>query len=258
MKYTIPSDISTVDTDGDGYIDRLYVGDAGGRLWRVDIKSLDLKEWTGKVIFNPTPDTSGWRRKIFYRPDVTLEKGYEMVFFGTGDQVNKDEMKIVNQIYAIKDNGLNSMVSTSDLKNVTKEIANLRDMEGREGWFISLENKGEKVLASPVVIFGVAYFTSFTPSRDGSTEGLARIYALDYKTGGPTLDLNPVNNLDGVKIDLSGRSKVIGNGIPSNTVISAFDGKPIAFTGFSGGVYDTPLKKNSMIIPMWWKEVPKK
>lgn len=258
MKYTIPSEISLVDTDGDGYIDRLYAGDTGGRLWRIDIKSPDLKEWAGRVIFNSNPDSSGWRRKVFYRPDVTLEKGYEMVFFGTGDQVNKDETKIVNQIYAIKDNGLNSTVSINDLKNVTKEIADPKDMDHKRGWFISLENKGEKVLASSNVLFGVVYFTSFTPSREGATEGVARIYALDYKTGGPILDLNPANHLDGIRIDLSDRSKVIGNGFPSNTVISALDGKLIALTGFSRGVYHTPLKKNSTIIPISWKEVAKK
>ena len=258
MKYTIPSEISLVDTDGDGYIDRLYAGDTGGRLWRIDIKSPDLKEWAGRVIFNSNPDSSGWRRKVFFRPDVTLEKGYEMVFFGTGDQVNKDEMKIVNQIYAIKDNGLNSTVSINDLKNVTKEIADPKDMDNKRGWFISLENKGEKVLASSNVLFGVVYFTSFTPSKEGATEGVARIYALDYKTGGPILDLNPANNLDGMRIDLSDRSKVIGNGFPSNTVISALDGKLIALTGFSRGVYHTPLKKNSTIIPISWKEVAKK
>jgi type IV pilus assembly protein PilY1 len=257
MKYTVPSDISPVDIDGDGYIDRLYVGDTGGRLWKIDIKSADLKEWVGKVIFNANPDHLNWKRKIFYRPDVTLEKDYELVFFGTGDQINKDEMKSVNQIYAIKDNGLNSPVSISDLKNVTREVVDPKEMEGKKGWFINFENKGEKVLASPVVLFGVAYFTSFTPFREGSSEGLARIYALDYKTGGPTLDLNPANNFDGVKIDLSDRSKVIGNGFPSSTVISALDGKPVAFTGFSGGVYQTPVKKNSMVIPIWWKEVKK-
>jgi type IV pilus assembly protein PilY1 len=257
MKYTVPSDISPVDIDGDGCIDRLYVGDTGGRLWKIDIKSPNLKEWAGKVIFNANPDHLSGKRKIFYRPDVTLEKDYELVFFGTGDQVNKDEMKTINQIYAIKDNGLNSALSINDLKNVTKESVDLKDMEGRKGWFINLENKGEKVLASPVVLFGVAYFTSFTPSREGSSEGLARLYALDYKTGGPTLDLNPLNNFDGVKIDLSDRSKVIGNGFPSSTVISALDGKLVALTGFSGGVYYTPVKKNSTVIPIWWKEVKK-
>ena len=37
MKYSIPSDITRLDSDGDGKVDRLYVGDTGGRVWRFDI-----------------------------------------------------------------------------------------------------------------------------------------------------------------------------------------------------------------------------
>jgi Tfp pilus tip-associated adhesin PilY1 len=156
----------------------------------------------------------------------------------------------------LKDKGLNSTLSEKDLENVTDGINNLKSIEGKEGWFISLENKGEKILAPPVVMFGVTYFTSFTPSREDSN-GIARIYALDYKNGGPILDLNPENNTEGVKIDLSDRSRVIGTGVPSGVIISAINGKPVAFTGFPGGVYNTPLRGNSMIIPIWWREVKK-
>jgi type IV pilus assembly protein PilY1 len=186
---------------------------------------------------------------------VTLEKSYEMVFFGTGDREHSDETKVTNQIFAIKDKGLNSTLSEKDLENVTDGINKLKSIEGKEGWFISLENKGEKILAPPVVMFGVTYFTSFTPSKEG---GIARIYALNYKNGGPILDLNPENNTEGIKIDLSDRSKVIGTGVPSGVIISAIKGKPVALTGFPGGVYNTPLRGNSMIIPIWWREVPKK
>ena len=31
MKYSIPGDITPIDVDGDGLIDRLYAGDVGGR-----------------------------------------------------------------------------------------------------------------------------------------------------------------------------------------------------------------------------------
>ena len=37
MKYCIPSDIAKIDIDGDGKVDRLYVGDIGGQMWRFDI-----------------------------------------------------------------------------------------------------------------------------------------------------------------------------------------------------------------------------
>jgi hypothetical protein len=258
MNFSIPSDISCVDTNGDGYIDRLYVGDTGGRLWRFDIKESGPNTWSAKVIFDTNTNiVTGSKRKIFYRPDVTLENGYEMVFFGTGDREHQDEIKVINQIYAIKDKGLDKLISMSNLENVTYGVADLKSLEGKEGWFINLEgNNGEKVLGPPVVIFGVAYLGTYTPFI-GNVNGTAQLYALDYKNGNPILNLNPSNDRDGVKIDLSDRSKVIGTGIPSNTVISALDSLPVAFTGFSGGVYNTPLRKNSTIIPIWWKEVRK-
>ena len=102
MRYSIPSDISRVDTNGDGYTDRLYVGDMGGRIWRFDIGGSDTNAWSGKVFFNAS--TNG-KRKIFYPPDVTLEKGYEMVFFGTGDREHPNETSVINRFYAVKDKG---------------------------------------------------------------------------------------------------------------------------------------------------------
>ncbi len=258
MKYSIPSDISSVDTNNDGYIDRFYVGDTGGRLWRFDISEPDPIAWAGSILFNSNAGITGGRQKIFSRPDVTLERGYELVFFGTGDREHPDETKVMNQIYAVKDKGLKSTLIEKDLENVTDGVNNLKGIEGKEGWFMSLENRGEKALASPVIMFGVAYFTTFTPSKEGNTEGIARLYALSYKNGGPILDLNPKNNTEEIKIDLSDRSRVIGTGIPSGVIISAIKGRLIAFTGFQGGVYQTPLRKDSTIIPIWWREVRNK
>ncbi len=133
----------------------------------------------------------------------------------------------------------------------------MESLDKKEGWFINLDSdKGEKLSGPPVVLFGVAYFPTFTPTKPGN-EGVARIYALDYKNGNPILNLNLENDKDGVKIDLSDRSKVIGTGIPSCTTISMVDGKLIAYTGIEGGVYRTLLRKNSPIVPIWWKEVRK-
>ena len=90
MTYSIPSDITKLDMDGDGKIDRLYVGDTNARMWRFDIGNTDTTaSWTGKMIFHSNPGASE-KRKIFYPPDVTFEKDgsteYETLFFGTGDR----------------------------------------------------------------------------------------------------------------------------------------------------------------------------
>ena len=38
--YAIPSDLSIIDTDQDGNADRIYVGDFGGQVWRVDFDDI--------------------------------------------------------------------------------------------------------------------------------------------------------------------------------------------------------------------------
>jgi len=254
MRYSIPSDISRVDTNGDGYIDRLYVGDMGGRMWRFDIKSSDPNAWSGRMLFNSSIGVGSGRRKIFYAPDVTLEKGYEMVLFGTGDREHRNDTTGTDRFYALKDKGLNTTFSEDHLEDVTKG-SSTNSLENKEGWVLSLEsNRGEKVTGGSVVAYGAAYFTTFAPSAEKG-DGIARVYALNYQNGNPILNLNSANDTEGVKIDLSDRSKVIGTGMPSGTVITALNGKLVAYTGFNGGLYNTPLRKTSPIIPVWWRQV---
>ena len=38
MNYSIPSDLTMLDRDNDGKIDRLYATDVGGNVWRVDFE----------------------------------------------------------------------------------------------------------------------------------------------------------------------------------------------------------------------------
>lgn len=63
------------------------------------------------------------------------------------------------------------------------------------GWFFELEGLGEKCLSTPLVYAGVVYFTTFTPNpgavsmssnpcENPSGGGTARLYAIDYRTGG--------------------------------------------------------------------------
>jgi len=245
-----------VDTNGDGYTDRLYVGDMGGRLWRFDLGDSDLNAWSGRIFFNAS--IGNGKRKIFYPPDVTLEKGYEMVFFGTGDREHPTESSVINRFYAVKDKGVNKTLSEEDLEDVSNGLSgglSSKSLENKEGWFISLgTNGGEKVTGVPAVAYGAVYFTSFSPSLQ-SGENTARVYALNYQHGNAILNLNSGNDTEGVRIDLTDRSKVIGTGLPSGTVLSAVKGRLVAYTGINGGIYDTPVRKRSTVIPVWWRQV---
>ncbi len=115
MLYSIPSDLRLVDTDGDGNIDRIYVGDAGGQLWRIDLgtqlgASGNVNGGSSGYIFADVGCGSGVLhnssgscpsgtavqdiRKFFYPPDrapvndatYSTNANYDMITIGSGDR----------------------------------------------------------------------------------------------------------------------------------------------------------------------------
>ena len=64
----------TLDVDKDGTIDRIYVGDEEGKLWRADYSN---GSWTAKAIFSGS-------RPITGAPDVEKTGDYYTVIFNTG------------------------------------------------------------------------------------------------------------------------------------------------------------------------------
>ena len=135
-------------------------------------------------------------------------------------------------------------MTESDLVDVTDDLIQLGTDEQKQsvktalytsnGWFIRLQNSGEKVVASPRVYAGVVYFTTYIPS-DGTegtsgdpcavstARGVGRLYAVNYKTGASVIELNSKVETDnsGNVVDLGkkDRSVAIGTAIPSAPVI---------------------------------------
>jgi type IV pilus assembly protein PilY1 len=281
MTYSIPSDIANVDTDGNGKIDRLYVGDMGGRMWRFDIADSNTANWTGKIIFNSNPGRDGTTgRKIFYPPDVTLEKevtNYEMLFFGTGDREHPKEATVINRLYAVKDKNPSTALTEQEndlLVDITQDLlqnpstsqedknAILEQLRTGNGWFIKLDSTiGEKSLSPPVVFNKIAYFTTFSPTSEGAGgdpcyvgEGTGKVYILQYNTGNAMFNLDLTNDIGGPIISRADRSKIIGTAIPSTVVITFIGGKAIAYIGVGGGVSMPPItgKQNEQ---KYWKIV---
>jgi type IV pilus assembly protein PilY1 len=273
MSYSIPSDITGLDVNGDGKVDRLYVGDTNARMWRFDIGNTDGKaSWTGKIIFQSNPGESE-ERKIFYPPDVTFERqdgvDYEMLFFGTGDREAPKITTNIDRLYAVKDKNSGAILKEVDLVNVTNyyslsqddQAAMLNDIKTKSGWFIILEDSGEKCLATPVVFYGISYYTTFSPTF-GSLEdpcfvgeGTARLYALNYATGEAAFNMDLTNDIGETVISKTDRSLVIGTAIPSGVVITVIGGKVAAYVGVGGGVIMPQLTTTRSMFPLHWKLV---
>ena len=208
MKYSIPSDITLLDRDLDhyGYIDRLYVGDTGGNVWRVDLepdgstpdkwriyKLAELGCGSGPCSI---PPGSKAQRKIFYPPEVITTKDYDAVIVGTGDRehplyVDEDDTR-TNRAVLLKDtyvkNSASGMtaINNDDLNNKTD--ANCLSGKGYKYVF----EKGEKVVNAPLVTAGSVYFGTNKPSAPEdnactSTLGTATGYKLEpFTCGAPT------------------------------------------------------------------------
>jgi type IV pilus assembly protein PilY1 len=271
MVYSIPSDIAAIDTTDNGLVDRLYVGDMGGQLWRFDIGSTNPTNWTGEILFNANSSVSPGDplKKIFYPPDVTQEEGYEMVFFGTGNRAHPNEETVIDRIYAVKDRDTGVTLDENSLENVTDDLLQDSSYAGDKdalrtqilngnGWYIRLvDNLGEKVLSPPIVFDRTAYFTTFTPTLSGGgdpcvlEEGTARLYALGYRTGEAVLNFDTSSQAVG----RSDRSLVIGSSIPSGLVIAILHGKPVAYIGVRGGIFKPDVANPCAISRIYWRQI---
>ncbi len=131
MKHSIPSRITILDTDGDGLDDRLYVGDTGGQVWRVDLDGVKLSgtgkygsSVVGRLANLSTSGTAAAERKMFEPPAVVQVKDtnfsdassgeYDYVLIGTGDRANPLETAVSNRFYALRDKFIDELPDTNN------------------------------------------------------------------------------------------------------------------------------------------------
>ncbi|MDP2689610.1 MAG: PilC/PilY family type IV pilus protein, partial [Deltaproteobacteria bacterium] len=121
---SIPSQLSVADLDGNGHADRIYAADVGGNIWRFDIGSDLTTAWTGRHIFETNPGAdSSTGRKTFYKPSLTIEVGYELLFYGTGDREHPIDTSVVDRLYAVKDVGQSVPKDEADLTDATTTVS---------------------------------------------------------------------------------------------------------------------------------------
>jgi type IV pilus assembly protein PilY1 len=212
MLHSIPSDISILDRNGDSYIDRLYVGDTGGNIWRVDLDDPDFGNWS-VVKLAAVGGTGADRRKFLYPPDVVYGKdpagsSYDAVLIGSGDREHPFDVTVVNRYYMFKDTDTELLstrttpITETDLFDATSNTIQAGDatavatLTSSAGWMMTL-GAGEKVIGSSVTLAGTTFFNTNQPSSVasatcGSELGLALQYAVSYEDATATIDSGTV------------------------------------------------------------------
>jgi type IV pilus assembly protein PilY1 len=291
MTFSIASDISTLDVDGDGYIDRLYAADLGGNLWRFDVGSPTVTAWTGNKIFSANPATGAdTGRKVFYKPSVTLETSVSVttrgndatILMGSGDREHPSNIAVTDRMYSIKDKGQTTVKYESNMIDVTLDdlqtttttsgTGSIADLLAKlnaptnYGWYIKLDqNAGEKTLASPALLNKIVYFTTFAPGTSTSTDpckpsnlGTSRLYVLNYATGESVMNYDTTNDTTAPP---NGRAKCSGKNCGradrGKTIGSGISSGVViagdkAFIGAGGSIVSEEITKGGRVINLYW------
>ena len=170
MKNSIPSNLLTVDINANGYVDRLYGVDVGGRVIRIDIPDRDMGGYSisGGIIADLNQGESYYRR-FFNTPEVAYYgRGgaqFLTLLMATGDVANplaNNDKK--ERLYAVKDVNVWAAPASYDF----------------------VDTDGDGTPDRP--IYSADLFDASMNIDSDATNDVDKVYAVDMDTGTPELD----------------------------------------------------------------------
>lgn len=217
----IPADVALLDSDLDGRTDRLYVGDVGGNVWRLDMTGR-FSDWRmsklavlgGGHTADENAESSNTRR-FFGQPvivrsllrvntgkDSVAEIPADWVLIGSGDRANpgfgSGNAPVQNRYFALPDRQV-TPYQQNDAIPAPLEAAELHPAYSQsndktpagvfmQGWYVNLDQaQQEQVFGNGYVVAGKVWFTSFVPAghlANGQPSiGVTRLYQIDLVSG---------------------------------------------------------------------------
>jgi len=250
-----------LDLDGDRYLDRAYVVDVTGQLWRIEFASgrAAAELATGAEIarlghgphrFHAAPDVSVARIGAANRLAVAT---------GSGWTVRPRDAALVDRVYVLFDE---EEVAADALTESELHDATSGDPlpPTAPGWFFRLERHGtgEKVAGSTVTFDHALHFQTYQPlpaletEPCGPPQAVVRRYALDVRTGLPRASVAESEEEEPDELALSGLPVELRFGFPDRWEETCNGCRPRPFgmagpqafdTGYAGDPVKTSWRK---------------
>lgn len=257
MRYSIPSDLTIIDSDDDRLADRAYVGDLGGNVWRVNIA--DVRSTAGISVERFASLGGGTAQPFFYPPSVSLESDQRGMYFsvalGSGNRAQPLISASSNRLYKLRDQIHESDFSgtpltDSDLYDATDNqvgssvvstaMAARARLDEASGWYVNLD-PGEKVLSKITTYEGRLMATTLKAATLTDSCGAAALESHYYSMAiDDAIPLPPFSDETGTTQSLGRadrRIRVLTDGIPTS---------PLAVTGAGSG--DTNILVSNQIV----------
>ncbi len=204
LLHSVAAEVTTVDGNGDGLSDRVYFGDTGGNVWRVDMPGNTLPDsaqddWYIVKLADVNGGSVATDRRIHNGIDVVRTRlggqAIDAVIFATGDRTNPNATDVQNRLYMIRDEAVSAYttaeptaaecgdedfegdfrcslpVTDAQLYDITDNALADEDqatvistLSGARGWRLDFTGTGEKGLARTVTLGGKIFATTFTPN----------------------------------------------------------------------------------------------
>jgi type IV pilus assembly protein PilY1 len=193
---SLPSAPRALDLDGDGHLDRAYVIDVTGNLWRLDFTNGATAAELAAAQRLARLGTGAHR--FFATPDVAVTEvagvAHLAIAVGSGTLTRPRDASLVDRVYVLFDAlaGTAPAEVDEDALFDATDAADALPPDAR-GWFVRLEahGAGEKVIGPTVTFDHVLRFQTYQPlppdaaAPCGPPRAAARRYALDLRTALP-------------------------------------------------------------------------
>ena len=203
-------------TGSAGEIDKIYMGDLHGNLWKLDfdtassaktLASITFTDLTGGTSSKPlfiAKDDSGNVQPIAIAPKLVAGPNKSViVMFGTGKYMEASDNNLTpirtQSVYAINDNDSSTIDGRAFLKKGTVaagvvtvgdftwgHAASASDASQRSGWYFDYAGTGERQVSDFTASGTKVYFGSVLPPQnlnDPCNGGGGNIYDINYATG---------------------------------------------------------------------------
>lgn len=220
---TFASSPRVLDLDGDGRIDRAYLVDTSGGLWRLDFVPAEspaelasarriAQLGDGSQRFQASPDVSIARLQA--RNEIA-------VAVGSGRIDRPRDVAAVDRVYVVFDRGDERTLTESDLHDASDRESAMPP--SAPGWFLRLDRHGagEKVVGPGLTFDHVLRFQTYEPLPQaadapcGPPRAMHRLYARDIRTGVPATRVERPDDGEELEIEAEGLPAALRYAFPA-------------------------------------------
>lgn len=190
--------VINIDPDKGNRYDFLFIPDAAGQLWFVDVRNPNPSKWEAECIFGPELPTASDSTELtkwhpaFYRPLAWKDPVYGdyWITYGTGNRSDVFQPS-EERFYALHYPDSVFEDTSVAIPVYTESDLGTPGSGTDEGWMLLLKHQNEKVMTQPVYYQDSLKFLTFSPGTDtlvgpcelGGTGSIARSYIFKIRTG---------------------------------------------------------------------------